>query len=61
MEDYGSSTKLLAATNLRNALGTKSLSEILEEREVIAHTIQDSLKSATKSWGILVERVEMYV
>ena len=29
------STRLLAATTLRNVLGTKNLSEILSEREVL--------------------------
>ncbi|KAK8780759.1 hypothetical protein V5799_017900 [Amblyomma americanum] len=40
VEDYGRSTRLLAATTLRNVLGTKSLSEILSEREAISHTMQ---------------------
>ena len=31
---YSHSTRLLAATTLRNVLGTKNLSEILSEREV---------------------------
>lgn len=34
------STRLLAATTLRNALGTKTLQEILQERETIAHNMQ---------------------
>ncbi|XP_023216573.1 mechanosensory protein 2-like isoform X2 [Centruroides sculpturatus] len=40
VEDYGHSTRLLAATTLRNVLGTKSLSEILIERETISHVMQ---------------------
>lgn len=40
VEDYGRSTRLLAATTLRNVLGTKNLSEILCERETISHTMQ---------------------
>lgn len=40
VEDYGHSTRLLAATTLRNVLGTKNLSEILSERETISHTMQ---------------------
>lgn len=36
----GHSTRLLAQTTLRNMLGTKSLSEILSERETIADTMQ---------------------
>jgi erythrocyte band 7 integral membrane protein len=34
------STKLLAATTLRNILGTKSLQEILTDREQIAKMMQ---------------------
>jgi erythrocyte band 7 integral membrane protein len=34
------STKLLAATTLRNVLGTKSLQEILTDREQIARMMQ---------------------
>ncbi|GIY80833.1 stomatin-2 [Caerostris extrusa] len=57
--NYDSSTQLLAATTLRTVLGTKSLSEILSEREHISHVMQTSLDEATAPWGIKVERVEM--
>lgn len=59
VEDYARSTRLLAATTLRNVLGTKNLSEILSERESISHMIQSSLDEATDSWGVKVERVEV--
>ncbi|XP_028968961.1 band 7 protein AGAP004871-like [Galendromus occidentalis] len=59
VEDYGHSTRLLAATTLRNVLGTKNLSEILSERESISHVMQSSLDEATDSWGVKVERVEI--
>ncbi len=39
------STRLLAATTLRNILGTKTLQEILQDREHIAHMMQVRLKS----------------
>ena len=48
------STQLLAATTLRNVLGTKNLTEILSEREKIAETMQSSLDSATDPWGVKV-------
>ncbi|XP_054720898.1 stomatin-like [Uloborus diversus] len=57
--DYASSTQLLAATSLRTVLGTKSLSEILSEREHISHVMQAGLDEATISWGVKVERVEI--
>ena len=40
VEDAAKSTKLLAATTLRNILGTKSLHEILSDRESVAILIQ---------------------
>lgn len=40
VEDAARSTRLLAATNLRNVLGTKNLSEILADREHISHRMQ---------------------
>lgn len=59
VENYGRSTRLLAATTLRNVLGTKNLSEILSEREAISHIMQLSLDEATEPWGVKVERVEI--
>merc|ERR1719436_843139 len=53
------STKLLASTTLRNTLGTKTLSEILADREHIAHMMLESLDTATNPWGVKVERVEV--
>ncbi|XP_052221696.1 mechanosensory protein 2-like [Dreissena polymorpha] len=59
VEDAHASTKLLAATTLRNVLGTKVLSKILSDRESIAHTMQSILDHATDPWGVDVERVEV--
>jgi len=53
------STRLLASTTLRNTLGTKTLQDILADREDIAKNILGSLDSATDDWGIKVERVEV--
>lgn len=57
--DYAKSTKLLASTTLRTILGTKILSELLSDREIIAKDILAQLDGATDPWGILVERVEV--
>jgi erythrocyte band 7 integral membrane protein len=40
--NYSHSTRLLAATTLRNVLGTRNLSELLVEREAISHTMVSS-------------------
>merc|ERR1712228_229863 len=53
------STRLLASTTLRNALGTKTLQEILSDREATALEILTHLDAATDEWGIRVERVEV--
>uniref|UniRef100_A0A915K042 Band 7 domain-containing protein n=1 Tax=Romanomermis culicivorax TaxID=13658 RepID=A0A915K042_ROMCU len=53
------STKLLAQTSLRNILGTKTLSEMLTEREHIAEITEKVLDEGTDPWGVKVERVEM--
>jgi erythrocyte band 7 integral membrane protein len=53
------STRLLAATSLRNILGTKTLQELLTDRESIAHHMQELLDSATDDWGVKVQRVEL--
>ena len=60
LRDFSHSTRLLAATTLRNVLGTKDLTEILSERETISHLIQSTLDEATEPWGVQVERVEMW-
>ena len=60
VENAHLSTKLLAQTTLRNVLGTKTLSDILTEREIISASMQMILDEATEQWGIKVERVEMF-
>lgn len=59
IENYRSSTSLLAQTTLRNTLGTNTLAGILANREKIAGHMQDSIDVATDPWGIKVERVEI--
>ena len=41
VDDYSGSSRLLAATTLRNVLGTKNLGDILSEREIIANEMQE--------------------
>ena len=40
VDNYGESSRLLAATTLRNVLGTLNLGEILSQRESIAKEMQ---------------------
>ena len=55
--NYG--TKLLAATTLRNTLGTQTLQDVLQDRESLAQHMQLILDEATECWGVKVERIEM--
>ena len=41
--------------------GTKTLQEILSDRENISHSMQAHLDEGTDPWGVKVERVEMWV
>lgn len=59
VEDASRSTKLLAQTTLRNILGTKTLAEMLSDREAISVQMQVTLDEATEPWGVKVERVEV--
>lgn len=59
VSDYSKSTKLLASTTLRNILGTKTLAELLSEREAIAGGLKTMIDTATDPWGIDIERVEV--
>ncbi|XP_064616050.1 band 7 protein AGAP004871-like [Liolophura sinensis] len=57
--DAHRSTRLLAQTTLRNFLGTKTLAEVLSDREEISSFMQTALDEATDPWGVKVERVEV--
>jgi len=59
VENADGATRLLAQTTLRNMLGTKSLQEVLTDRDHISAGMQATLDDATDPWGIKVERVEI--
>ena len=59
VERYAESTKLLAATTLRNMLGTKTLMQILGQKEEMAELMRKTLDDATDPWGIRVEMIEV--
>jgi len=59
VENARYSTALLAATSLRNILGTHTLQEVLREKDQISHSIREIIDEATAKWGIKVERVEL--
>jgi len=59
VDDYSGSARLLAATTLRNVLGTLTLGDILCHREAIAREMKTTLDEGTDPWGVMVERVEV--
>ncbi|XP_077300151.1 band 7 protein AGAP004871-like [Arctopsyche grandis] len=59
VENYSHSTRLLAATTLRNVIGTRNLAQLLSDREAISQLMQSTLDDATGPWGVKVERVEI--
>ncbi|KAM3933067.1 stomatin-like isoform 2-T2 [Leptodactylus fuscus] len=59
VDNANQATQMLAQTTLRNMLGTKSLTDILTDREEMAEQMSKILYDATKEWGIKVERVEI--
>ncbi|XP_042561875.1 stomatin [Clupea harengus] len=59
VEDANVATQMIAQTTLRNMLGTKSLAELLMDREEMAEQMEVVLYEASKHWGIKVERVEL--
>ena len=52
VENAHHATRLLAQTSLRNILGTKNLSEILTEREVISNAMQVNHEDPPFLYGI---------
>jgi erythrocyte band 7 integral membrane protein len=59
VENAALSTRLLSATTLRNILGTRTLQQILQDKEAVSREMQEYLDEATNNWGIKVERVEV--
>ena len=51
--------KLYRGQHPRSVLQT--LAEILSEREMIGHLMENILDEATRPWGVKVERVEIKV
>jgi erythrocyte band 7 integral membrane protein len=51
--------KLTFKTILGNMLGTRTLQEILQDKENLAVNMQSSLDAVTESWGVKVERIEV--
>lgn len=59
VENFKYAVAQLAQTTMRNAVGSVSLDELLNEREKISTEICKIVDEATDPWGIKVENVEL--
>ena len=58
-DDYNTTTKFKAQSVIRNILGTRTLTEILREREYIGTEMKESLQESVTMNGVTVVRVEL--
>jgi len=59
VEDYYYATSQVAQTTMRNAVGERTLDELLQRRAEVAEKIKLRVDSLTDPWGIDVESVEL--
>ena len=59
VEDYYYATSQVAQTTMRNAVGERTLDELLQKRAEIAEQIKERVDGLTDPWGIDVESVEL--
>ena len=59
VEDYYYATSQVAQTTMRNAVGERTLDELLQKRSEIAEQIKNRVDNLTDPWGIDVESVEL--
>ena len=59
VEDFSNAVSQLAQTTMRNAVGERTLDELLQKRNEIADYIKTDLDKKTDPWGIDVEMLEL--
>ncbi len=59
VQNYRQATIFLSQTTLRSVIGEMELDEILSNRDVINSKLRDILDTATDSWGVKVDAVEI--
>ena len=58
-DNYNATTQFKAQSVIRNILGTKSLTEILREKEHIGTEMRESLQEGVSRNGVTVDRLEL--
>lgn len=59
VENFFWAMSQMAQTTMRNAVGEKTLDELLQNRDEISQTIRQIIDKASDPWGIKVESVEL--
>ena len=59
VENFWKATSLIAQTTLRSVLGQSPLDDLLSQRDVINHKLQEIIDKQTEPWGIKVTGVEV--
>src|SRR5258706_6362871 len=59
VENYWKATSLIAQTTLRRVLGQSPLDDLLSQRDIINHKLQEIIDKQTEPWGIKVTAVEV--
>lgn len=59
VENFLMATSQISQTTLRSVLGQSELDDLLSQRDVINHKLQQIIDSQTEPWGIKVSNVEV--
>ncbi|XP_064409311.1 band 7 protein AGAP004871-like [Latimeria chalumnae] len=59
VENAHRATQMLAHTTLRRVVGSKTLSQIIIQRDEMTNEMEKALFETTREWGIKVERMEI--
>ncbi len=59
VENFRNAVAQLAQTTMRNAVGERSLNDLLQKREEVANSIEEVLDEKTDLWGIDVQILEL--
>ena len=57
VKDYGQAVFFIAQTSLRDTIGKHDLADLLQNRDKIAATLQETLDEHTNPWGITCQTV----
>ncbi len=59
VENFLMATSQISQTTLRSVLGQSELDDLLSQREIINHRLQEIIDSQTEPWGVKVSNVEV--